>query len=579
MGGSFLLRSVLLAALLTGCVSPSTDPAEPLQGASRAVLYDVAPVERVVFTAPDGVDLVGALWMPEGLARAPVVLHAQPYASGCSTPGSTLFGDPYPQPCRPPVTDAFWLDEYNGAPRALVENGFAFLDLNVRGTGESGGCLDMNGPTEREDLRVVLDGVAGADWSTGSIGMMGLSYMGTTPFVALGHRHPALKAVVAGGIYTNEYYGFYTPQGAGGSAVGLAFAPFWFGSTVGLQLGGGVPAAPEAVARQPERYCPEFARSFAANAAAPATESRARDYFLERRHIAHLRDVEAGVLVVQGIPDRAGLQMEPLWGALGNAPKAFVLGDWGHRFPDDDLLAGSDGLRWPALPVAWFDHYLRDGPAPPVLGRVHHQVLGTDEWRVATAWPALASEALYVGEALTPQPGRGDLSFRSLPQGAACGPAGSWAAAVTEPVAQDTLLAGNPLAWLAVEVDAPAATIAVDLWDIPGDDVCAGEAISFGAADLRYLADPFVAADVPTARALQVRVDLTAVSHVVPEGHRIGVTFSSSGALGVQGRATTAAVVLRSGESHLLLPMDAGVGGAPPVVAYPPMPLGPEWTG
>lgn len=571
--------AIFLAAILAGCATPGNDGSQDRTGGGATPSFAVAPPERLTFTMPDGVELVATLWRPEGLERAPVVLHAQPYASGCSTPGSAVFGDPYPQPCRPPTSDEFWLDQYRGAPRALVENGFAFVDLNVRGTGESGGCLDLNGPTESEDLRRVLDALADAEWSTGSLGMMGLSYMGTTPLVALKHRHPALQAVVVGGIATNEYYFSYTPQGAGGTVSGAAFAGIWLGSVVGPQLGGGPDAAPGALARQPGRYCPDFVEDYGSTVWGTAADARPRQYLLDRRHIVHLRDLDAGVLVVQGIPDRAGLQVEPLWDALGDTPKAFVLGDWGHQFPDHGMLKNADGLDWPAIPLAWFDHFLRGGPAPALLGRVQYQVVGTDAWHHATSWPALPSEALYLGRALTTTPGTGDLAFRSAPQGAACGNAGpaTWTAALGDPVPNDTLLAGNPMAWLHVEVDRPAATLAVDLWDVPGDDLCAGTPISFGAADLRFLADPFIGSDPPTGRTIPLRVDLTAVSHVVPAGHRLGVTLSSSGVLGVQGRPTEATVVVRAGESHLLLPMANGVGGAPPPVPYPPMPVGPEW--
>lgn len=574
---------MLVVVLLSGCtLGPAATKESDGASAPAGTLHAIAPPERLTFAMADGVELVATLWRPEGLDRVPVVLHAQPYASGCSMPGSTFFGDPYPQPCRPPTSDEFWLDEYNGAPRALVENGFAWVDLNVRGTGESGGCLDMNGPTEREDLRVVLDELARAQWSDGNIGMMGLSYMGTTPFVALGHHHPALKAVVAGGVFTNEYYAIYTPQGAGGSVAGAAFAPFWLGSVVGPQLGGGPSAAPEALVRQPERYCPEFVEEFATTAYTPAaTEDRNAKHFLDRRHIAQLRDTDAGVLVVQGIPDRAGLQWEPLWDALGDAPKAFVLGEWPHQFPDSDLLSGSPGLDWPALPIAWFDHFLRGGPAPEVLGKVHHQLLGSDEWRTADRWPALTSEVLYVGGTLTATPGSGDLSFRSYPQAAPCGafPEDAWASMMSDPLPNTTILAGNPMAWLELEVDMPAATVAIELRDVQGDDVCDGKIISTAAADLRFLADPFTGADPPTGEPFFLRVDFYAVSQAVEKGHRLALTFSSSGEMGVSGRPTEATVTIRGGESHILLPMASGIGGVPPGTEYPPMPVGQDWIG
>lgn len=568
------LAGVVVAALVAGCFA--SDPASdggaapaPSQGP-----FAIAEPEPIVFVASDGVELVGTAWRPEGLEKAPVILNAGPYGSMCPVPGA-----PYPTPCAPATTDPFWLDEYNGLPRVLVESGFAWVELNVRGTGPSGGCFGLIGPREREDLVGVVDELSRAPWSTGSVGMMGLSYMGTTALATVGERHPALKAVIAGGITTNEYYTAYTPQGAGGNSAGLAFAAPWFASVMVIPpLGGGPDSAPRVASAYPGRACPEFAESLAAGATSSATEERPEAYFLDRRHLERLEDLDAGVLVLEGFLDHAvGIQVEPLWDLLGSTPRAFVLGEWDHRFPDDDLLAGS-GLAWDELGVAWFDHFLRDGPAPEVLGEVRYQIVGGD-WSVADRWPALASEALYVGTALTPAPASGDLSYRMAPQGAPCGPApaDAWAVALTEPLAAPATLAGNPMAWFEVEVDEPAATIAIEIWDVPEGDVCAGTILSAGAADLRYRDDPFRAADVPTGAPLGVRVDFLATSWTVPEGHRLGLTMSASGALGVWSRESTATVTVRAGASHLLLPTGAGVGGPAPAVEYPPMLLGPGW--
>lgn len=540
--------------------------------------YALSPPERLTFVRPDGVELVATAWRPEGLERAPVILHAQPYASGCSFPGSQFAGDPYPTPCRPPTSDEFWLDEYHGLPRALVEHGYAFVDLNVRGTGPSGGCLTINGPDERADLLAVIEELGAASWSTGAVGMLGLSYMGTTPLVAVTERPPALKAVMVGGMVTNEFHFYHTPQAAAVVTPESAmFDPLWFGSVVLMpQMGGGPGAAPDAAGRYPERYCPDFLALMASDAAL-VTEARNASYYLERSYLPRLRDLDAGVLVVHGLRDvGGGMQVEWMWEALEGTPRALALGDWAHEFPDDAMLEGS-GHSWPDLPLAWFDHFLRGGPTPEALGTVSYQVSGGGPWARASAWPAFPGEALYLhGGILADRPGSEPLSFRAAPRGAPClGEAGTWAAAVSDPMPRAVRLAGSPVVWLEVEVDAPAATFAVDLWDVPGDDVCAGTLLTRGAADLRFREDPFRAKDVPLGTPLGVRIDTFAMAWEVPEGHRLAVTVSASGTLGAHGRPSDATVKILPGRSHVLLPTDAGVGDPDPGVAYPPLPLGP----
>ena len=54
--------------------------------------------------------------------------------------------------------------------------------FNVRGTGNSGGCFSWLGPAEQRDQAFLVEWLAKRPWSNGRIGMMGLSYHGTTPW-------------------------------------------------------------------------------------------------------------------------------------------------------------------------------------------------------------------------------------------------------------------------------------------------------------------------------------------------------------------------------------------------------------
>ena len=517
----------------------------------------------------DGVVLDAVAWRPAGLERGPVILHALPYASVCTPAASDA---PYPKPCAPDLMDEFWLDEYNGLPRALVESGYAFLDLSVRGTGASGGCFSYLGPRERKDLGEVLDQLAGFAWA-GEVGMVGLSYMSITPLEAMAERPGRVKAVVLGGIGFDEYTFAFSPQGAS-SLRAQSFWGAWLSSVQGPPV-----ASQRALAAYAGRACPDLVPLATTMPLAHAMDERPRGHFLERRYLDAVRGLPTGILVVQGVLDRSGgQQVEFLWPALEGTPRALVLGQWDHRFPDDAMLAGS-GLRWPGLPLAWLDHFLRGGPVPEALGRVHVQVEGRG-WEAHDAWPPTPrGEALYVGATLAPAPSPGSVSFRAAPEARACrGEEGTWHVALSEPLAAPVALVGNPMAWLEVTSASPSATVAVDLWDVPGDDVCAGRLVSFGAADLRFRNDPFRGEDVPVGVPQGTRVDMHAAAWVVPAGHRLAVTLSAAGEHGASGRPAAGTLTV-GGASHVLLPTQDGIGAPPPPVAYPPRPMGPDWRG
>ena len=559
------LAPLLALLLAAGCLGA---PASEAPGRDEAAQpFALAPPERLAFTMSDGVVLDAVAWRPEGLARAPVVLHATPYASVCTPHAPDA---PYPKPCAPELADEFWLDEYHGLPRALVASGYTWLELSVRGTGASGGCFVYLSERERKDLGEVLDQLAAPE-STDGIAMLGLSYMSITAVEAMIERPGLLKAVVIGGVSLDEYTYFHTPQGAASVGGGIGWLG-WYSAVAGVPF-----TSPRGTEAYAKRACPETA-TVTLLPLDHALDERPREHYLERRYLDRLRGHATGVLVLQGLLDRgAGQQVEPLWPALEGTPRALVLGHWEHHFPDDALLQGS-GLGWPELPLAWLDHHLRGGPAPDLLGEVRAHVEG-DAWGTYEAWPPGPQEALYLGATLGREPASGGLSFRLAPGARACDDApGTWAVALSEPLAADALLVGNPMAWLEVTSTSASATVAVDLWDVPGDDVCEAALLSYGAADLRFRDDPFVGRDVPVGQTLGTRIDMHAVASLVPAGHRLAVTLSSAGEHGAAGRPGVGTIALGGG-SHILLPTASGVGAPLPGIAYPPRPLDADWRG
>jgi pimeloyl-ACP methyl ester carboxylesterase len=88
-----------------------------------------------------------------------------------------------------------FLDFVEGAK--LMERGYTFVMVDLRGFGGSTGCLDWAGPGEQSDVVNAVAWAASQPWSTGKVGMYGKSYDGVTGLIGANHQPAGLKAVVS----------------------------------------------------------------------------------------------------------------------------------------------------------------------------------------------------------------------------------------------------------------------------------------------------------------------------------------------------------------------------------------------
>ncbi|MGQ0535284.1 MAG: CocE/NonD family hydrolase [Methanobacteriota archaeon] len=571
----------------------------------------------------DGVELDG--WVlrpdvPEGV-RVPVVLWSAPYFGQCDW----LVGPP-PE-CLYGTGDDPALRTSGRGPEIvpidlLVENGYAVAVFNVRGTGNSGGCLDWHGPDEQRDQVELVEWLAVQSWTSGRVGMQGFSYHGTTPWEAAIQNPEALKTIVVGGMATDPYTWHYTPQGA---SLTRSYAAPRFALRVSLLPPTNAPLTHWTVDHVPvvaERICPEVVRAMADNSMGVAADRRDAAFWDDRRVIDRFPNVDAAVFLAHGFLDGANEQQALwIWTHLARAPKRMVEGQWGHDMPGS--LSIDPALRvhdWDQTLLAWYDFWLKGiGNRPPREGLADYQD-STGAWHESAGWPPAEArtELLYLADArrLATLPGSGSASFRSTPdvqdadgdldgdppwQTAFCpGPLETVlgrgdrlaAAYVSEPAAQDLLIAGNPFAYLRLSSDLPGGFVAVHVYDMAPNAGCDGgfERWLFGAADLRFHQGNFEGRDFPTDAPTHVRIDLNNLAGILPEGHRLAVVVSYGGGaflgaplypnrvptFGLQPRIT----IHHDGgaeASHVVLPLVEGtLGGAPPTLDYPPRPFLPE---
>ncbi len=93
----------------------------------------------------------------------------------------------------------------DGQPTGLSgyfpQRGYAVVFMDLRGTGLSSGCLNTLGRNDQSDMRDVIEWAATQPWSNGRVGMIGHSYVGSTPIIAtIGNPKGLVTIVPSAGL-------------------------------------------------------------------------------------------------------------------------------------------------------------------------------------------------------------------------------------------------------------------------------------------------------------------------------------------------------------------------------------------
>jgi uncharacterized protein len=202
-------RAVLaLVALIAGC--SASDP--PTLSSSAPPQAETEPAAMVTaderFIASDGISLLTRVGGAAPLVPRPVIVEFSPYSPGCCP----SFAGP----------------DYN------------YLQVHIRGTGDSDGGFDALGPRTQQDVVEVLDWACHQPWSDGNVGLFGFSASAITIYNTLHLKLPdCVKAAVLGAgtheLYRDLLYpggipniaaGIYVLVGIGGPAAAQAFSRF-----------------------------------------------------------------------------------------------------------------------------------------------------------------------------------------------------------------------------------------------------------------------------------------------------------------------------------------------------------------
>lgn len=528
--------------------------------------------------------------------RVPVIFEQSPYRKDVwgDVPYPSVLVDELPQGAAGPSSATRTASD---SPRRTVANlpgslddyyvprGYAVVLGQSVGTGDSDGCPTSGDRAETDATRAVVDWLTGraaafdaagapvrADWSTGAVGMTGVSYNGTLPNMVATTGVPGLRTIVPVAAISN-WYDYYR-------AHGLVVAP---GTYQGEDAD--VLAKFTAGQRRAEGICADEIARITAEQDRVTGDYTA--FWRDRDYVRRAGGVRASVFVVHGLNDW-NVKTEHFagwWDALARhgVPRKIWLHRGGHGGPGSAATVTlPDGRSWTYKETEnrWFDHWLwnvRNGIMAEPTAVVQREDAGYAtyrDWPDPAARPValrLAAPDATAPGSLTAEAGRRAPQRQSFVDAGRDTPAAALVAAPDEasphrlvyrtPVLTDAVrLSGRPEARLRVSVDnRPAANLTAYLVDYgPPGSTSAPVVVTRGWTDPQNRAGAARGRPLVQGREYDLRWTLEPKDHVFRAGNRIGlVVFSSDQEYTLLPPAGTRLTVT-PGRSEVVLPLVGG---------------------
>ena len=173
----------------------------------RPLSADIIVDHEVRIPLRDGVTLAASLYRPATSEPAPVIIAISPYGKENFRSIDLFSRVPGNHIGHIKISDSVSFEAPD--PGFWVPNGYAVLQVDVRGQGASEGDTEPLGPTEQADYCEIIEWAAKQPWSSGSVGLLGVSYLAVTQWSVAQHRPPALKAIVPWEAFTDSYLRHY----------------------------------------------------------------------------------------------------------------------------------------------------------------------------------------------------------------------------------------------------------------------------------------------------------------------------------------------------------------------------------
>ncbi len=383
--------------------------------------FDFARRE-VMVPMRDGVRLHTVILVPKGAAHAPMLLTRTPYDASAMTTnvhsahlGPNLYG-------------------YDNATEVIVDGGYIRVTQDVRGKYGSEGDFVMNrplhGPLNPTAVDESTDTWDTIDWlvknvpeSNGKVGVLGISYDGFLPLMAVIHPHPALKVAVPMNPMVDGWMGddwfhngafreqnmpyIYEQEGTRENDPKAKWWTSHFDDYDEFMSAG-------SAGELGRRHALEQMGFWKKILAHPAYDAFWSDQAMDKLLAADFSSegIKVPMMLVHSLWDQEDIYGAPsVYKAIkpldkDNDKLFMVLGPWHHGQEIEDAASlgaihfGSDTGTWFRLNVLrpFLDHYLKDdAPADSDVAKVTIFETGVNRWQKLDAWPVSpAMKPLYL---------------------------------------------------------------------------------------------------------------------------------------------------------------------------------------
>ena len=360
----------------------------------------------VMIPMRDGVKLHTVILVPKGARRAPMLLTRTPYDATALTTHS------------PSAHLASTLNGYDNALDVIIGGGYIRVVQDVRGKYGSEGDYVMNrplrGPQNPTSVDHATDTYDTVDWlvknvpeSNGNVGILGISYDGFTPLMALVNPHPALKVSVPmnpmvdgwmgddwfhNGAFREQNMPYIYEQVVTRDNSAKWWLTNWDDYDMFMRAGS---AGALGKARGLEQS--GFWRKILEH---PSYDAFWKDQAMDR--VLGALPLSIPVMLVHSLWDQ-----EDIYGATAvyralepkdtNNDKVFlVLGPWHHGQEIDDgsslgpirFESNTSRTFQREILLPFLDHYLKDDAPKMDVAPVNAFETGTNAWRRLSAWPS-----------------------------------------------------------------------------------------------------------------------------------------------------------------------------------------------
>jgi predicted acyl esterase len=509
-------RSLVILATLAASASLHALPTPK----APPVLHPVRLVQRWI-PMSDGVRLSATLYMPDATKpgeKFPALLEYLPYRKDDSTAARDY-----------PVHAWF------------AQHGYVSVRVDIRGFGTSEGVPTDREYSEQEQLdgEQVIAWLASQPWSTGKVGMFGISWGGFNSIQMAMRRPPALKAILA--VDATEQLFHDDVHYVDGM---MHFDEF----ELNMDLAPSMTGAPDYTLDE-KVLGPRFE-------SAPWSLmyfKHQRDGQFWHAPLRGLGEIKIPCFLIGGLLDGYRDSIPHMFEQV-KAPLKAIIGPWNHTFPND--AEPGPQIEWRDQALRWWDYWLKSRntgimtePALSIYVQDWHppdahlkNVPG--KWRGESGWPPqnVANTTLYLYDAkvLSTEPAKPAAhELRYVPSiGVEAG--FWWGELLTDPRPVDAFsltydsvplkteltILGHPHALLRVSSSAPLADWFARLSDVaPDGTVTQITGAGINGAQRESASDP---KDLVPNQTYSLDIEMHLATWIFPKGHRIRLAVSNA---------------------------------------------------